>query len=379
MKHSQSQSAKSLLFITTGLGTGGAEAMLVRVISQLCDENHHIYVVNLTNLRDHQAALEAQNVTIYNAPLSRPFAALSTLWQVRNQMKSVQPLAIIGWMYVGNLISYLLHLCLPAGPKLVWSVRQSLDFWAREKASTKCAIWLSRLVSGRVDNVLFNAHLSERQHREFGFRGKKHTVIANGFYLPSPDDMAKNRASYRDMLGLKDTDILLGAVGRFHPVKGYDLLSSAWQKLHAKQNSLSQTVYLCLVGDQVPEGWASIEGATDNVLLHDKHHDAISFMCAFDGLVLASYAEAFPNVVGEAMSVQLPVIASDVGDVAYLLPDKELIFAKGDAQALAEKIETFCQMDKASRHQIGDKNREAIRRQYDMRYIIENYKISFGL
>ena len=72
MKHSQSQSPKCLLFITTGLGTG-AEAMLVRVISELRQEGHHIYVVNLTSLRDHQPVLEAQSVTIYNAPLSSPW------------------------------------------------------------------------------------------------------------------------------------------------------------------------------------------------------------------------------------------------------------------------------------------------------------------
>lgn len=373
------QNPKVLLFITTSLGTGGAEAMLVRVISHLRQEGHHIHVVNLTFLRDHQAALEAQSVTIYNAPLSKPFAALSTLWHVRKQIKSAKPLAIIGWMYVGNLISYLLHLCLPKGPKLIWSVRQSLDFWANEKRSTKGAIWLSRFLSGRVDDVIFNAHLSERQHHEFGFRGKKHTVIGNGFHLPSPADIAKNRALYRDMLGLKETDIVLGAVGRFHPVKGYDLLSAAWQITHDNQKSSSQTNYLCVVGAHVPEGWASLPGGADNVILHDKHDDAISFMCAFDGLVLTSYAEAFPNVVGEAMSVKLPVIASDVGDVAHLIPDSAFMFAKGDINALADQIGLFFDLDQNQRRQIGDKNREAISRQYDMKHIIESYKITFGL
>jgi len=353
--------------------------MLMRVISQLRDDGHHIHVVNLTSLTDHHAALENKSVTIYHAPLSRPFTALSTLWHVRNQMKSAQPLAIIGWMYAGNLISYLLHLCLPNGPKLIWSVRQSLDFWAGEKLSTKCVIWLSGFVSGRVDNLIFNAHLSARQHSEFGFRSKKHTVIGNGFHLPLPADIEKNRSSYRQMLGVKETDILLGAVGRFHPVKGYDLLSAAWQKARLKPKSLSGTAYLCVVGHQVPEGWESLRGATDNVILHDKHCDAISFMCAFDGLVLASYAEAFPNVVGEAMSVNLPVITSDVGDVVHLIPDRELVFAKGDACALAEQISLFFEMDQNQRRLIGDKNRKAIARHYDIKVIIENYKISFGL
>ena len=64
-------------------------------------------------------------------------------------------------------------------------------------------------------------------------------------------------------------------------------------------------------------------------------------MCAFDGLVLTSYAEAFPNVVGEAMSVKLPVIASNVGDVAHLIPDSAFMFAKGDINALADQIGLF--------------------------------------
>ena len=39
----------------------------------------------------------------------------------------------------------------------------------------------------------------------------------------------------------------------------------------------------------------------------------------------------------------------------------------------------FFDLDQNQRRQIGDKNREAISRQYDMKHMIESYKISFGL
>lgn len=47
------------------------------------------------------------------------------------------------------------------------------------------------------------------------------------------------------------------------------------------------------------------------------------YLNAVDALVLASHSEGSPNIVKEAMAVNLPVVSVDVGDVADLLRDTE--------------------------------------------------------
>ena len=379
MKHGQILSPKCILFITTGLGTGGAEAMLVRVISHLRDVGHNIVVVNLTTLRDQQGSLEKISVVVYNAPFSKPIVALSTLWNVRKQMKSNQTLAIIGWMYAGNLVAFFLRSYFSKKTRLIWSVRQSLDFWEGNKTTTKCMIWLNSKLSGLVDCVLFNSHLSSVQHQKFGFQGENHVVVANGFELPSYVKVAESRAKQRKQIGLNGSEILLGVVGRFHPVKGHRLLSEAWQLVKTEKPELTSSVYLCVVGDKVPEGWHDQDLFRDNVYLFDKHSDAISLMCAFDGLILPSYAEAFPNVVGEAMSVGLPVIASDVGDVKLILPPENFIFPRGDVFELKRKIEEFLALGVEERLIIGEQNRKIINNDYNIKNVTNAYKRAFGL
>lgn len=74
-----------------------------------------------------------------------------------------------------------------------------------------------------------------------------------------------------------------------------------------------------------------------------------AYMNACDVLVLASQVEGSPNTVKEAMAVNLPVVARDVGDVKELLEGAEgnyLVAAQ--PQAMAEKILEVCRSGRRS-------------------------------
>ena len=368
-----------LLFVTTGLGTGGAEAMLVRIISHFKYEDYEMHLVNLSFERDRSKCLEDCGVEIHFAPLKRPIIALIRFFKLRRSLQNRDLKAIIGWMYTGNLVAFFLRSYFSKKTRLIWSVRQSLDFWEGNKTTTKCIIWFNSKLSGLVDCVLFNSHLSSVQHQKFGFQGDNHVVVANGFELPSYVKVAESHAKQRKQIGINGSEILLGVVGRFHPVKGHRLLSEAWQLVKTEKPELTSSVYLCVVGDKVPEGWHDQDLFRDNVYLFDKDSDAISLMCAFDGLILPSYAEAFPNVVGEAMSVGLPVIASDVGDVELILPPENFIFLRGDVFELKRKIEEFLALRVEEKLIIGEQNRKIINNDYNIKNVTNAYKRAFGL
>jgi glycosyltransferase involved in cell wall biosynthesis len=86
-----------------------------------------------------------------------------------------------------------------------------------------------------------------------------------------------------------------------------------------------------------------------------------------DMLVLPSLLESFPMSILEAMACGLPVVASDVGDVAELVKDggTGFLIAKGDHQTLAERINRLLD-DEALRERMGKNARSLVAENYSL-------------
>jgi glycosyltransferase involved in cell wall biosynthesis len=67
-------------------------------------------------------------------------------------------------------------------------------------------------------------------------------------------------------------------------------------------------------------------------------------LSAFDFFCLASNAEGFPNVVGEAMACERPCIVTDVGDSARIVGDTGWIVPRNDLNQLAQAIMAACRV-----------------------------------
>ena len=63
------------------------------------------------------------------------------------------------------------------------------------------------------------------------------------------------------------------------------------------------------------------------------------YMSACDVLVFPSYNEGSPNVVKQAMACDLPIVATDVGDVAQVVgPARRCVVSEGTPEAFAHNI-----------------------------------------
>lgn len=144
-------------------------------------------------------------------------------------------------------------------------------------------------------------------------------------------------------LGLPVGSFVIGAVGRLAPEKGFDVLIHAVASLRDRYGD----VRLVIVGDgsERPrlEQLTAEVGLTDRVTFTGWQADVRGYFEAMDVFVLSSYREGLPNVVLEAMALEVPVVATRVNGVPRVVRNGEngLLVDPGDPAELASAVATL--------------------------------------
>jgi glycosyltransferase involved in cell wall biosynthesis len=145
----------------------------------------------------------------------------------------------------------------------------------------------------------------------------------------------------RRQLGFSPNDVVVGAVGRLEREKRFDCLMEAIAPLFARNTRLR----LAIVGDgSLREELAAVAKRLD---LGDRCHflghrsDVIDLHHAFDLFVQSSEREGTPNAVLEAMAMETPLIATDVGGTRELAAADihGILVPKHDVVAMRTAIE----------------------------------------
>ncbi len=201
----------------------------------------------------------------------------------------------------------------------------------------------------RRANRIVVATLAELTQLRFLYKAdaSKLVVIPPGVdvshFYPIPADEA------RTYIGLKPDDRMILFVGRIEPLKGVDTLLEAMSCLQLKEK---KRVHLAIIGgepDADPETMTAemtrlmnlceVLGLDQSVVfLGKRDQDKLPYYySAAEVVVMPSQYESFGMVALEAMACGTPVIASEVGGLAYLVRDGETGFT-----IPAEEPETLC-------------------------------------
>lgn len=124
------------------------------------------------------------------------------------------------------------------------------------------------------------------------------------------------------------------AIGRLVPAKGFDVLIEAWQGINAR---------LKIAGDG-PDYQALAQqiqalGLADSIELLGHRSDIPALLAQSDVFVISSRHEGGPYTLAEALLTKTPVLSTDVGMVAEVLP-RNLICEPGNVAALHELLKT---------------------------------------
>jgi D-inositol-3-phosphate glycosyltransferase len=208
-----------------------------------------------------------------------------------------------------------------------------------------------RQVIARADRIIA-ATLAERTQLQFLYKVNKRKIevispgVDTSHFYPIPKDEARKYVG----VGQKEKVVLF--VGRIEPLKGLDTLIKAMSC--QRTANLGRVTLMVIGGDPdaspevMSEEMARIQQLCDDLcmgrmvtFLGKRAQDTLPYYySAADVLVMPSHYESFGMVALEAMACGTPVIASQVGGLAFLVQDGETGYhvPDQDPEALCDKL-----------------------------------------
>lgn len=183
---------------------------------------------------------------------------------------------------------------------------------------------LARLITNRII-VVSEQQRAEIQERFGVGQPNQFVVIPLGLDLGRFGEWQNRRQTFRNELGIKDEELLVGIVGRLTEIKNHELFLRAVAGLKQRLASIKfgSRIRFVVIGDgnlrNKLETQARSLGLVEDVIFAGNRRDPENFYAALDIVSLTSFNEGTPLTLIEAMANARPVVATAVGGVVDLL------------------------------------------------------------
>lgn len=351
-----------ILHVIVGLNVGGAELMLKRLIeSQLkCPEYEHS-VISLTDIGVIGPQLQAQGISVSSVGMRNLLGIPKTLGILYRTVRQRRPDIVQTWMYHADLLGGLAARA--AGVRnVIWGIRTT-DLGKGGKRSTQLIRKLCAYLSSCLPaKIICAAEASRIAHVQIGYDSSRMEVIPNGFDLNRLAATGEQRDAIRRSFSIAEGQIVIGSLGRFNPVKDQANFIAATGVLAKRY----PTLRFMMVGrgleddNQILKGLLDSTGCSDRYILMGERNDVPACLISMDIYCLHSRTEGFPNVLGEAMAVGVPCVATDVGDAAILLGGNGIVVPPQDSEALAEGLEQMVKLSQEARAKLAEHGKARI-------------------
>ena len=303
------------------------------------------------------------------------------IFDLTARLRRIKPDLVQTWMYHADLIGGIAAKLADPGCPVVWSVRHNNLSPKKTKRATilvaKSCAFLSRMLPRKV---VFNSTSSLTLHAGFGYALQKCEVIPNGLDLEvfEPDRAA--RASLRAELGLAADTPLVGMFARFDSIKNHE----GFVRIMREVKTRIPACHFVMSGlnidahNQRLNHWIAEAEVGSAVHLLGPRRDMPRLMAAIDVLAMPSWAEAFPNVVAEAMACGVPCVASDVGDARHITGGVGAIVPAGDIAAFADAVENLLLLPESKRISLGALARTRMEQHFDLRVMARRFEALYA-
>ena len=361
-----------IVHVITGLGRGGAESALFRLLSATPDRAR-CKVVSLGDGGLFGPRLEQLGVEVVPLGMHPRVPSPLALLRLVRLLQRWRPQLVQTWMYHADLLGGLAARC--AGVPVCWGIRQSDLSPLVNKASTRVIARLCAMLSRRVPaRIVSCSQRAADVHRAIGYAAP-FVVVPNGLDVGDWQPRPELREPLRRELGLDTADFVFAHAGRADPQKDHANLARAFSLLPA--GPARPRLLLCGKGlgpsDAYQLALPFSAEARSAVLPLGERDDLPRLWQAADAFILSSSGEAFPNVLAEAMACGLPCVTTDAGDAGEIVGDTGLVVPAGDAAALARAMQSLRLLAPDERQALG----RAARRRIETRYTLERMAAGF--
>jgi glycosyltransferase involved in cell wall biosynthesis len=347
-----------IVYVLTSLGMGGAERQVLALAARMAQRGHTVALMVLRPRLNEEwpTALDVVHLETRRNPVS----LIAGLVRGRRFLRQFCPDLVHSHSFHANFVARLLKVLVPA-PVILSTVHNINEGgWGR-----MLAYRLTDGLSKRTTAV--SAAVAERFVRLKAVPKKKCVVLTNGIDIAEFSPSAERRTQIRSAMFAGGGFIWLTA-GRIVPAKDIPNLLRAFGTVRVA----SPCAQLWIAGDgnasaaMRGSGLVAASGSFEQVRWLGLRRDLPALLDAADGFVLASAWEGMPLVVGEAMAMEKPVVATDVGGVRELVGDAGVLVPASDSEALANAMVSLMERSAEDRRRLGRAARNRIESQFSM-------------
>ena len=342
----------------------GGENFVLYLADGLREKEHNVFIAPLSNSELSKKTKEL-GYTVFDVPYAqggKEFKAVSVLYQ---QLKNKQITILHSNSNFDRTIAAF------AGKFIR----------AKNFASVHSSMSISHNITHKfrnkylIDHFIPDGYATKKiMVEKDGIPGNKISVV----HIGVPENMfmfsESGRQKIRSEFGIDTEQIVIGAVSRLVEFKGHIFLMKAFKELTGKFNNIK----LLIVGDG-PLGDSLKTEATNlglsNIIFTGHRNDLSDILSSLDIFTQTSIdfgGESFPIAMLDAMSVGLPLLASDVGDLKFMVEKNNgLLVEPKNISQITNSLKLLIESEKL-RKNFGSESRKIFLEKFTIQKMIDN-------
>ena len=339
-----------ILHIQETIGSGGVERLRLS-LSKLMDKDSYVLKIICTHTGGNiKEEIESHGVEVIAIGTFNGIFDFKKHREVQKIIKTFQPHIIHGAVFEGVTMA-----------AINGFIKRVPIVIIEETSDPKSRSWKANLLMrffAKLSDAVIGVSPAVVEYLENSLKLSKHKIflVNNGVALPR-EVSALEIATLKTLLGIDPNDLVIGSIGRMQldENKRFSDLIKAFAMVCQTQTN----VKLVLVGSgpemAIYKKLSEELAISDKVIFTGYQSDVALYYHLMNIFVLVSANEAFGLVLVEAMLCKLPVVATKVGGMKYIVDDSKTGFLvqQYDVNAIAEKLNVLC-FDEALRLSYGN-------------------------
>lgn len=236
--------------------------------------------------------------------------------------------------------------------------------------------WIFLLIANssfdRIVCLTKEAQIGSKAKLGFFHKEKKSVVIGNGldtgYFSP---DVRRTGSAY----------VKIGMQSRLQANKDHRTLIDAFHILHSTNTALDMSLHIAGDGDTLPilKSYVAELGLGDRIIFYGMlgQEELRKFLSDLSIYAHCTHGETMSTAIMQALSMGLPVIASDVWGVSNMIKNGNgLLYRPGDAVDLANKLNQII-VDEDLANRLGVLARQQALNNYSNKKLVEKYNEVF--